>query len=275
MKKILCAVDFSTGSLHALDYAVKMACRLEAEVEMVWVDNTAEASSLTAISKDLRLEVKKQFEELMSERQQACSSIKIEYKLKKGKVYREVSALASAGKADLIVAGSHGVSGFEQHWIGSNAFRIVSRAPVPVITVPLNYDIQRPVNKIVLPMDSTADTRLKVPVVIRFAKAFGAEMIVLALSSTDLLSLQKKVESNAAWACNEIEKAGQKASCERRKGKNITQTTIEFATETDADLIAIMTEKDSSTSSLMLGQYARQMVNNASVPVLSVNADTY
>lgn len=274
MKKILCAVDFSTGSIHALDYAVKIACHLKAEIEMVWVDNTVESSGLTAISKELRLEAKKQFEDLMSRHQKDCHQIRTSYKLKKGKVYREVASLAATGNADLIVAGSHGVSGFEQHWIGSNAYRIVSHAPVPVITVQQDYDIQRPIRKVILPIDSTADTLLKVPATLRFAQAFQSEIIVLALFSTDLSSLQKKVESNATRACAEIEKAGQKVSCDRRKGKNITLTTIEYATESDADLIAIMTEKESGSSTIMLGQFARQMVNNAPLPVLSVNTNT-
>lgn len=272
MKKILCAVDFSAGSLHALDYAIKLACIFPADIEMVWVDNSTEASRLAAISRDVRLEVKKQFDELVEDKKGSCKNVSLSYKLKKGKVYQEIASLARAGNADLIVAGSHGVSGFEQHWIGSNAYRIVSHAPVPVITVRSSYEVSRGFNKIVLPIDSTSETKLKVPFTTSLAKEFGASIMVLALFSTNLRSLQRKVESNADAACKMIESEGVKVSCNKRSSGNITKSTIEFADEMDADMIAIMTEKESSSSSVFLGHYAQQMVNNSPVPVLSINA---
>ena len=40
------------------------------------------------------------------------------------------------GGAGLIITGSHGISGFEEYWIGSNAFKIVTYATCPVVTVP-------------------------------------------------------------------------------------------------------------------------------------------
>jgi nucleotide-binding universal stress UspA family protein len=63
-----------------------------------------------------------------------------------------------------------------------------------------------------------------------------------------------------------------KGSCDRRSSDNITMATIEYAEEKQADLIVIMTEKDTANASIMLGHFAQQMVNNSPVPVLTVNS---
>ena len=54
------------------------------------------------------------------------------------------------------------------------------------------------------------------------------------------------------------------------KGKNVTTATLEYAEEVGADLIAIMTEQEKSLTSLFLGTYAQQMINESKIPVLTV-----
>ena len=41
MKEIIVAIDFSKGSLHALDYAIELANHQKSNLTMVWVDNNA------------------------------------------------------------------------------------------------------------------------------------------------------------------------------------------------------------------------------------------
>ena len=60
------------------------------------------------------------------------------YKIRKGKVHVEIANQAKYSDAMLVIAGTHGVTGFEEFWIGSNAYRIVTYAPCPVITVRTN-----------------------------------------------------------------------------------------------------------------------------------------
>lgn len=271
MKKIICALDFSTGALHALDYAFMVANAFEADIDMVWVDFAADASNLPAISRDLRLEVKRQFDEIMSARNKDLKSGNLSFKLKKGKVYQEVAAYAKAEQADLIIAGSHGVSGYEQFWIGSNAYRIVSYAPCPVITVRAAFDFSKGIQRIIMPIDSTSETITKVPFTAMLAREFGAEIHILALHSTPLVSLQKKVGRTVAEVAKLLKKGGIRHKEAAVQSDNITTAAIDYAVENKADLISIMTEKENSAANIMLGPYAQQMVNNAPIPVLSIN----
>lgn len=75
----------------------------------------------------------------------------MKFHLGKGKVYQEISKMANRLKADLLFTGTHGISGYEQYWIGSNAYRITTSAPCPVVTVRCGYDIPEQLTQILLP----------------------------------------------------------------------------------------------------------------------------
>ena len=52
--------------------------------------------------------------------------------------------------------------------------------------------------------------------------------------------------------------------------KNVTADTLDYANAVQADMIAIMTEQEKNLSSLILGTYAQQMINQSRIPVLTV-----
>jgi len=51
---------------------------------------------------------------------------------------------------------------------------------------------------------------------------------------------------------------------------NVTTDTIEYAERVGADMIAIMTEQESSLTSLIMGNFAQQMLTQSKIPVLTV-----
>ncbi|MGH7400110.1 MAG: universal stress protein, partial [Candidatus Rokuibacteriota bacterium] len=55
--------------------------------------------------------------------------------LRTGAAHREVVALATDERADLIVIGTHGRGGVDRALLGSVADRVVRLAPCPVLTV--------------------------------------------------------------------------------------------------------------------------------------------
>jgi nucleotide-binding universal stress UspA family protein len=271
MKEIIVAIDFSKGSLHALRYAIHFANKAKCNVMMVYVDSrSGQDVSFSPESGELRDEMLQNFEELVALMRPDLTGGKLSYKLRKGKVYHELAIQARLNKADLVITGTHGISGFEEFWIGSNAFRIVSYAPCPVITVRSSYDATRPINNIVIPIDHTADTLQKLPLAANLAKIFGAEIHILALHSSRLKSLQTKIETTVVKVEKYLANCGVAFSTEFRFAENLTDTTLEFVNDSDADLIIIMTEQESSDANILLGQFAQQLVNFSPVPILSV-----
>lgn len=271
MKKILAAIDFSKGSIHALNYARMLAEKLSANLTMVWVDNECGISpASTNINSEFRNEAIKNFNDLIAINKKEGVKVSIDYKLRRGKVYQEVAALSRIIGADFIVAGTHGVTGFEEYWIGSNAYRIVSYAPCPVITVRFDYTIKSDFKNIVLPIDSTSETKQKVPIAISLAQTLGSKIHIVGLHNTMLKSLQKKALSNMEYAMRYCQKNNVECESIEIHSMNVTKAAIDFANDVNADLLVIMTEQQGSASNLLLGPQAEQIVNYSPIPVLSV-----
>lgn len=272
MKNIVVAVDFSSGSIQALKYAIKIANSARSNILMVWVDKTSETDSVYSVSVgNYRGEVVRRFNELVEQLQSEFTGGKFDYKLRKGKIFTEVVAFAQAKKADLIINGSHGVSGFEEYWIGSNANRIVAHAPCPVITVRNGFDIKDSIHKIVMPVDNSTNTLGKLQVTTCIAKHTGAEVHLVTIYSTNLKTMHKRVENFADKAIKYFRKENVAFTREHFQTQTATKTVIDYAQSIDADLISIMTEQDDNQSSGIIGPNAQQIVNHSPIPVLSVH----
>jgi nucleotide-binding universal stress UspA family protein len=272
MKKIVAAIDFSKASLNALEYGLMIAKKAGADVLMVWVDNTTSDESMEEENPaEIRKEKVNLFKELQKKYKDLIPENKIEYKTRKGKVYTEIANLARSIDCDMIVTGTHGVSGFEEFWIGSNAYRIVTHAPIPVVTLRLDFKADG-INKIVMPIDSSQETRQKVPFAAQMAELFGSEIHVLSLYTTNFKSVRKRVDNYAEQAVNFLKERKIKYKTKVLESDNVTKSTIGYATDVGADLIAIMTEQETTTANLFLGPYAQQMVNHSPIPILSVRS---
>jgi len=271
MKEIVVAIDFSKGSVRALEYAIELSNLTHAGVTMVWVDNISiNDIALPADTKDLRNEAKKNLEELVEHYKDSLKHAKLAYKVRKGKVYQELATFVKQYECALMIVGAHGQSGFEEYWIGTNAFRIVSSASCPIITVKSNYDIQRGFRKILLPVDHTQQTIQKVSYVAALAKATAADVNILAINTSTMRSLQKVVDSNVARVKRQLENSDVNYMVDTIASENLAADIIEHARLVDADLIAIMKDGNDKAATIMLGQYAQQLVNYSPVPVLSI-----
>jgi len=139
--KILCPVDFSESSKHALRYALAFAQAYGAELELLHVVEMPflPSYSMAAIP-DLSLpmdrieeEAKKELEDLLAE----CSARhdKLKGDVRVGTPFVEIINYAREAGIDLIVVGTHGGGALKHLLIGGTAEKIVRKAPCPVLTV--------------------------------------------------------------------------------------------------------------------------------------------
>ena len=273
MKKIIVAIDFSDCSINALEHAITIADKAKADILMVWAkkpDNTKDIFSIEP--ENLLEEVKKRFEELIKKYKIGFKNGKLEYKIREGKIYKEIVKEAEESGAFLIVTGTHGASGFEKFWAGSNANKVVSASKLPVITIRGGIDIDRRLSKIVMPIDSSLETRQKVSFTSILAKLFNAEIYILAIYTTNIKAIQSRVDRYANQIIEHLEEEKIKYHLDSIRTDNLTTDTIQYAEKIDANLISIMTEQEKTTANLWLGPYAAQMVNHSPIPVLSINS---
>ena len=125
--------------------------------------------------------------------------------------------------------------------------------------------------KIILPLDSTPETRQKVPFTAYMAKIFNAEVHILRVYTSNVQAVIRKVDSYSEQVVKHLEEENIKYVLESLHADNLTDATIEYALKVNANLISIMTEQEITAKNLLLGPYAQQMVNHSPIPVLSIH----
>jgi nucleotide-binding universal stress UspA family protein len=272
MHPIVVAVDFSNTSIHCIEYAIAVANKVKSNIILVWVDKiTAQESLYPDTSNQNRNEAKKRFEELIRQYGKKMSKgLKISYKLRKGKVHNEVDSVASQAGALMIIAGTHGISGFEELWIGSNAFKIVTHSSVPVITVRNDFKVTKTIGSILVPIDSSPQTMQKLPFVAELAQYFKSEVHIVATHSSHLKSIQRLSEKNSREAVMFFEKHNIKYNQDSIVSNDITKAVIAYADKIKVDLIAIMTERETPMNILM-GPQSQQLINQSPIPLLCIH----
>ena len=273
MKTILVAIDFSKNAEHALEYAVVFAKKLKACIYLIWVDNTvSDESVIDIIEGETRIEKKTYMEGLREKFQPEITCGEIQILLRKGKVYQEIAKAAKQIDADMIFSGTHGVSGFEQYWIGSNAYRIVTQAPCAVVTIRRDYQFKNTLNRILLPIDSSMETKQKLPFVANLANIFGATIHLLKIYNTPISVIRKRIDKYGEDAEKSLNENKVKFVTAELEAENVAVSIINYSEEHEIDLISIMTDQDMTTANKFLGPYAQQLINNSSIPVLSLRA---
>ncbi|HSA05499.1 MAG TPA: universal stress protein [Tenuifilaceae bacterium] len=269
MKHIIVPIDFSKESVNGLRLAITFANKFNCDIQMVYVQKYPTDLTPGGFDEEHK-SAEKKFEELVAEYSpKMLESANLTYIVKKGKIYREVVNQAHAFENSVIICSTHGASGFEEFFIGSNAFRIISATDNPVITI-RHGSMPRDIQRIVLPIDITTDTRQKVPVTAEIARAFNAEVHVIGVATLQTDEIDLKLNAYIKQVCNYLKERDIRFQTASLRGDNITDITIEYALDVNADLVSIMTEQNIALSDFVLGSYAQQMLSKSPIPVLSV-----
>ncbi|MBQ0113102.1 MAG: universal stress protein [Bacteroidales bacterium] len=262
-KEILVGIDFSNASISALRLSIDIANRTNSDVKMVWVE-TAEKDpeEAEAILKDFCLSFKRSLGEK-----------NISYLITKGrKVHNALVKIINQERPFLVVIGTNGNSGYDERFAGANAYKTIADSKIPILTIRENFNFNKPLEGIVLPIDSTEETRQKVPWIIDFARMFPGSIIrILGLMTYHSKAVRETVANYVESVEDILTKKGIKFTSEIREADNVTLSTLDYAKEVDADMVVIMTEQEKTLSNMLfLGPYAQQMINLSPYPVLTI-----
>ena len=142
LQQILCPVDFSDYSRHALDHAAAIAKWYDASLTVLHVvapvmppaivPSAPLYPSIVFTPEDLD-----QFRDATAAFvREEVGNVKATAVAREGSVAGEILRLAESLPSDLLVMGTHGRSGFEHLMLGSVTERVLRKASCPVLTVP-------------------------------------------------------------------------------------------------------------------------------------------
>jgi nucleotide-binding universal stress UspA family protein len=141
-KRILSPIDFSKTSTHAFDYAVALAERLGAELQVVHVYQVPVymmPEGVYEMPPDFGEEYLAKLEEQLKSfiQTRVSGKIPVSTRILEGVPYVEIVQYAKDVAADLIVIGTHGRAGLSHLLMGSVAERVVRTSDIPVVTIRL------------------------------------------------------------------------------------------------------------------------------------------
>lgn len=261
MSRIVVGFDFSSGSAYAVDLAIDIANRLESDIRLVYVKEKKEDDG------PIRSEIERRNAGVAH----LLHGIQLEYVLREGNPPEELAKQVKEDNAQLLIVGTHGMSGMKTNVLGRNIYRTIEISPAPVVIIREDFNFNKQLDKIVVPLDSSDNTRQKVAEAMMFAKAFGSTIHLLGLYTSSTPDIRRIVNNYVKSVQRHLLANGVPYITKTVDAfKNVTTTTLEYADAIKADLIAIMTEQESSLSSMFLGTYAQQMITQSKIPVLTV-----
>src|SRR5689334_3056947 len=142
LDRILCPVDFSEYSEHALMFAMRMAKWYGAALHVLHVMPPLEPSSTNALADTTRAITARNLTALVARQRVAGVDIDSEI-VESPDAASTIIDRAARFDADLIVTGSHGRRGVERVLLGSVVETLLHKSGLPILTIPSHIDPSR------------------------------------------------------------------------------------------------------------------------------------
>jgi nucleotide-binding universal stress UspA family protein len=275
VNRILIPTDFSETGLLAIEHGAFMARLFKAELHLLHV---LEVNEYTYDIPEpvLKLTNLKPIQEIAEKKMNEVSeSISKEYGVKTitlcstGRISTEVVNYSTENNIDLIIMGTHGASGFEEYFMGSNAHKVVNRVSCPVITVQTHAK-KLGFMDVVLPIDSSIHSRQKVNYTIELCRLYNSRIHIVGLLDTHEDNEEGKLNIMLDGVEEAIKKAGLTSTRKVVEGTNLAVMAMDYSNQVNADLLVIMTDHESTLTGMFMGPFAKQIVNHSKIPVMSI-----
>jgi nucleotide-binding universal stress UspA family protein len=272
MKNIIVPVNFSTHSENALKAAVHIAKQHQATVTIVHMISFQEAN----LSKEKKSEDSQYFIELTQKRfdkfldKDYLKEVTVQTVVQNYKVFSELNQLAKEHRGDLIVMCSHGSSGIQNVFIGSNTKKVVRTSNIPILVIKGEKEFTP--HKGVLACDFKLESK---EVFIKAMQLFKTLQIEVSLLYVNLPARSFKstnqIYDQIAGFSNTLTQA-YKFSPEEvtiLSDFSVKSGVFHFAEKQQADIIGIPTYARKGLSHFLSGSIGEAMVNHSSLPVIT------
>ena len=288
--RILCPVDFSEESRHAIDYATAIARWYNASLTGLYVYSPM----FTPDPGSPEDELKRLHAETLACFTGAAVGVSLEVIVDVGRPAHQILARAAALPADLIVMGTHGASGFEHLVLGSVTEKILRKAPCPVLTVPprARTASSLPFKRLVCAVDFSEWSLKALEMTFSLARESDAAVTLVHViewpwhepppprlsdlpreQATALAEFRRSLEQSAMAQLKALTPA---AMLDRDEAANrVVHGTphvevLRVAADTHADLIVMGVHGRNAADLLLFGSTTSQLVRRATCPVLTV-----
>jgi len=303
VKRILCPIDFSDHSRRALDHAVTIARWYDATVAALHVYSVTPVVAYgpgTPVLESVVLTPEDR-EQLTTEitrfvEAEGAPGVPLEVMLREGNDVHEILMQASDMKADLLVVGTHGRSGFERLVLGSVAEKVLRKAECPVLSVPSHAPDAVPsapglFTRILCAIDFSDASTLALTYAMSLAQEANAKLTVVHVMQYDMgaaLPVFEGIEAYGHLTSNEFRRSYEER-CREHLEKSVPDAVraycsvetilksgkayeeiLRVAAEQQSDLIAIGVHGRNVADRMFFGSTTNHIVRQATCPVLAL-----
>lgn len=292
--RVLCPIDFSVASGHAVRYARALASGLGAELTLQHVYTPSALPDVIVTPSTTELDRLKHEANAFA-RSAGCSEPLPAVAVDVGQAADEIIARAARDGTDLLVMGTHGVTGFKRFVLGSVAEKVLRQVRCPVLTVPPHANEAHaavPFRHILCAVDFSDWSLAALEAAATLASPSGATVTALhvvewpwpeppaptfdelpAPQATALQEYRRYVVAQATArlraAVDTVVDARCLTTIEVAHGKPHVEL-VRVATERRVDLIALGVHGRSKLDLAVYGSTTSQVVRHAECPVLTV-----
>jgi nucleotide-binding universal stress UspA family protein len=297
LTRILCPIDFSEASRHAIEHAVVLASQYRSRITGLYaLAPTAFALSEVAASMDQASEPERLQAYAVQEFASASDrGVSVDAVVDVGQPVDRILARANEWPADLIVMGTHGMSGFQHLVLGSVTEKVLRKAPCPVFTVPprVHATSRLPFKRLLCAVDFSSPSLLAVEAARSLARESNAPLTLLHVlewpweeppsprlnelpreSASALAEFRRYSEASALQRLRSLTGNGDPACALNTRvgnGKPYAEI-LRVAAEEQSDVIVIGVHGRNPLATAMFGSTTNQIVRQAACPVLTVRS---
>ncbi len=271
--RILVPFDFSNTSKRAIRHAAMLAQMNNGELLLFYVKRPKSLLNIGYSTSELRTiaEERQNYRKLIEDTAneiRAEFNIPVKVSVGMGNRISSITRTTLKKEIGLIVMGTQGSESASSLFSGSNSHRVVSKAEIPVLTV--RSDSKRVAySNILLPVDLSEHTRQKVLVAIQVAKLFSGKIHLLGLLGGDDKDAAFKLSKILKQVGTRLKSEDIEFTSEIIETSEPVKRTLTAAKRKKADMIISMTDEGSG-SILPSRSYDRELVDESSIPVLSI-----
>jgi nucleotide-binding universal stress UspA family protein len=292
IEHVLCPVDFSELSQHALDHAAAIARWSDARLTLLYVFPNLPVLDLPP----LVLEAADRQRLIDKMRRMAVHVVDVPLDVRvqeAGYVHEEIVAQVEATGADLLVLGTHGRSGFQRLFLGSVTEKVIRKVGCPTLVVPPCAPDVAPTapvqfRRILCPVDFSesslrafanavniggeADARLTLLHVIEAPSVIGPEPAALEV---DLAGIREAAVTEARRRLHELIPQEARTRCTVETAivrGGVYREILRQAADQRSDLIVMGVHGRGAVDALLFGSTAHHVIRASTCPVLIVRA---
>lgn len=273
MRTLLSPTDFSLCARYATDAAAQLARRLDAQLHLLhclnlptgW-DNWKEQQR--AMHPEMQQKVANA-QLQMQELAHVYPDLEVKANICEGPISKAVNNYVTTSATDLVVMGSHGASGKNEYFIGSNTQKVVREVHCPVLVVKeplekLNF------NKVVFASSFHQKEREAFLKFKDFVKPFVPEIHLVEIHTSSFFDppyiLSRQAMEEFKGLCAPFR-------CETHVFRNfsVDRGVRAFAEQIGAGLIGISNHNRHPLRRMLSGSNVEALVNHSDIPVLSID----